>query len=73
MLPPQRVVRDGALCCRRGHDRRGTVWYVTQCLSPHDLLMVARATGSFRACVGYILFCLTALGLTREGGDSLGT
>jgi hypothetical protein len=35
-----------------------TVWHVTQRLSPLDLLMVARATGSARACVGYILFCL---------------
>jgi hypothetical protein len=35
-----------------------TVWHITQCLSPQDLLMVARATGSARACVGYILFCL---------------
>ena len=35
-----------------------TVWHVGQRLSLRDLLMVARATGSARACVGYILFCL---------------
>ena len=35
-----------------------TVWHVTQRLSWQDVLMVARATGSTRACVGYILFCL---------------
>ena len=35
-----------------------TVWRVTQRLSWQDVLMVARATDSARACVGYILFCL---------------
>jgi hypothetical protein len=35
-----------------------TIWRVTQRLSWQDLLMVTRATGSARACVGYILFCL---------------
>jgi hypothetical protein len=35
-----------------------TVWRVTQRLSWQDVLMVARATGSAQACVGYILFCL---------------
>ena len=35
-----------------------TVWCVTQRVSWQDMLMVARATGSARACVGYILFCL---------------
>jgi hypothetical protein len=34
------------------------VWRVTQRLSWQDLLMVTRATGSARACVGYVLFCL---------------
>jgi hypothetical protein len=34
------------------------VWRVRQSLSWQDVLMVARATGSARACVGYILFCL---------------
>ena len=35
-----------------------TVWRVTQCLSWQDVLTVARATGSARACGGYVLFCL---------------
>jgi hypothetical protein len=34
------------------------VWRVTQRLSWQDLLMVTRATGSARACVGYVLFRL---------------
>jgi hypothetical protein len=34
------------------------VWCRTQRLSWQDVLMVARATGSAQACVGYILFCL---------------
>jgi hypothetical protein len=34
------------------------VWRVSQHVSPRDVLMVARATGSARACVGFILFCL---------------
>jgi len=35
----------------------GLLWRVCQSVSPRDVLMVARATGSVRACVGYILFC----------------
>ena len=35
-----------------------TAWHVSQRVSPRDLMMVARATGSARACIGFILFCL---------------
>jgi len=35
----------------------GLLWRVCRSVSPRDVLMVARATGSVRACVGYILFC----------------
>jgi hypothetical protein len=33
------------------------IWCVCRSISPRDVLMVAQATGSVRACVGYILFC----------------
>ena len=34
------------------------IWGIGRSVSPRDVLMVARATGSVRACIGYILFCM---------------
>ena len=34
-----------------------TAWLVGQCVSLRDLMMVARATGSPRACLEYVWFC----------------
>ena len=35
----------------------GTVWLVGQCVPPRDLMMVARATHSPRACLEFVWFC----------------
>ena len=38
------------------------IWRVGHCVSPRDLAMVARATRSPWACLGFIRFCLTNAG-----------
>jgi hypothetical protein len=35
----------------------GTVWLVAPCVPLRDLLMVARATHSPRACLEFVWFC----------------
>ncbi len=58
MLMPSGVVMMGLIAVAGVMAVGASVWHVTQRLSVHDLLMVARATGSARVCIGFILFCL---------------